>query len=585
MAKKLLFIFLEFLFLNSLYAKDYNLNFLVDKESEKYVDNIKEELKHLFPSDDKINFKIDVCKDSCETKLKSYDFSLLQKPEKLKNSSNFLLTYNHIYSKYEENKLIRASALLIFEYLKENKKNKYLHLKNEFFEEKKQEIKSENNIDLKDLFSLAKQNNLQILQSLNSMKLSKLDVDESKTNYKPQIDFYSNLIQIDGDRAKYSSGLYSEGTVDVGVKLTQLIYSDKVIKNIKIKELLEKSNKNGVKAKIDEVFYSVVLTYLNIIKASNHNDIMKIKQNFIKQNLSFAKQRVEIGVQDRSDVYRWESELANVNIELANSINELDYLKIELANLLQINKNFSFFNYGMESKIFKLLNQDSINFISNEKVQELFLDEIIYSHSALKQLHDLIVAKNEEYKMNKASRYLPTIAFEGNAKKIVDRYAQGSNTTRYWDNDEYQAVINLTLPIYEGGLKSVNIEKNEVELLNLKLQYNEIKNLIEKNVEQNYDSLKKSYEKISFSKTAQEFAQKNFELIQDRYKMGNENIISLLDAQNAYIVSKLNENISIIDYLIDLSSIYYFSGNIDILIDMNKKDNLEKKILKVAKES
>ena len=43
--------------------------------------------------------------------------------------------------------------------------------------------------------------------------------------------FYSNLIQIDKDRATYSSGLYSEGTLEAGVKLRQVIYSDKIKKN------------------------------------------------------------------------------------------------------------------------------------------------------------------------------------------------------------------------------------------------------------------------------------------------------------------------------------------------------------------
>ena len=322
-----------------------------------------------------------------------------------------------------------------------------------------------------------------------------------------------------------------------------------------------------------------MITYLNVIKANNYNRIMKIKQNFIKQNLEFSKQRVEIGVQDRSDVYRWENEFANVNIELANSQKQLNSLKIELANLLQIDNKFSFVEYGMNSDIFKLLNSDAIKYISNKKVQELFLNDIIYTHSKLKQISELVNIKNEQLKMNKNSRYLPTIAFEGSAKKIVDRYGVGSQSTRYWDDNEYQAVINLTLPLYEGGSKSINIEKNELELVNLKLQYNNVKSLIEKNVEQDYDSLLKAYEKIAYAKTSLEFSKKNYDLIQDKYKNGKDNIISLLDAQNSYIVSKLTENISIIDYLVDLSSIYFFSGKIDILIDENKKMQMEEKIL------
>jgi outer membrane protein TolC len=66
-------------------------------------------------------------------------------------------------------------------------------------------------------------------------------------------------------------------------------------------------------------------------------------------------------------------------------------------------------------------------------------------------------------------------------------------------------VLNFSLPLYEGGAISNAIEKNEVELINLKLKYNEIKNLIEKNINQNLDSLLKSYEKIDYSQIAQKY--------------------------------------------------------------------------------
>ena len=150
-----------------------------------------------------------------------------------------------------------------------------------------------------------------------------------------------------------------------------------------------------------------------------------------------------------------------------NLIFQLNYLKIELANLLQIDKNFSFVEYGLNSNIFKLSNNDAIKYLSNKKVQDLFLDDIIYSHSKLKQIDELINAKAQELKMNKSSRYLPIIAFEGSAKNTLNRYGVGANATRYWDDNEYQAVINLSLPLYEGGAKSISIEKNEIEFVNL----------------------------------------------------------------------------------------------------------------------
>ena len=572
-------------------AQNYKINIVLDNNSNKYINSIKNEAQALFSSVDKIDYNLIVCVNDCDKYINNSDKKLVilnDNKKYIQNKNSYIISYNQILNSYDENQLLRASALGIFEFLKENKISNSVYIENKKIEsfESFKELKENSNIkklDLKEIFFLAINNNIQIQQNKNNSKIDKLNIDESKSAYKPQIDFYSNITQIDSDRAKYSNGLYSEGSLEAGIKLSQVIYSDKILKNIEIKKLLDLSNTNNIKSQNDEILYKVVLSYLDVIKANNYNDIIKIKYNFISQNLDFAKQRVEIGVQDRSDVYRWESELSNANIELSNSQKQLNYLKIELANLLQIDKNFSFVEYGLNSNIFKLSNNDAIKYLSNKKVQDLFLDDIIYSHSKLKQIDELINAKAQELKMNKSSRYLPIIAFEGSAKNTLNRYGVGANATRYWDDNEYQAVINLSLPLYEGGAKSISIEKNEIEFVNLKLQYNNVKSLIEKNVEQDYDSLLKSYEKISYSKTSLDFSKKNYDLIQDKYKNGKENIISLLDAQNAYIVAKLTENISIIDYLQDLSSIYFFSGKIEILIDENKKIDIEEKISKAIK--
>ena len=572
-------------------AQNYKINIVLDNNSNKYINSIKNEAQALFSSVDKIDYNLIVCVNDCYKYINNSDKKLVilnDNKKYIQNKNSYIISYNQILNSYDENQLLRASALGIFEFLKENKISNSVYIKNKKLEnfESFKELKENSNIkklDLKEIFFLAINNNIQIQQNKNNSKIDKLNIDESKSAYKPQIDFYSNLTQIDSDRAKYSNGLSSEGSFEAGIKLSQVIYSDKILKNIEIKKLLDLSNTNNIKSQNDEILYKVVLSYLDVIKANNYNDIIKIKYNFISQNLDFAKQRVEIGVQDRSDVYRWESELSNANIELSNSQKQLNYLKIELANLLQIDKNFSFVEYGLNSNIFKLSNNDAIKYLSNKKVQDLFLDDIIYSHSKLKQIDELINAKAQELKMNKSSRYLPIIAFEGSAKNTLNRYGVGANATRYWDDNEYQAVINLSLPLYQGGAKSISIEKNEIEFVNLKLQYNNVKSLIEKNVEQDYDSLLKSYEKISYSKTSLDFSKKNYDLIQDKYKNGKENIISLLDAQNAYIVAKLTENISIIDYLQDLSSIYFFSGKIEILIDENKKIDIEEKISKAIK--
>ncbi len=593
-----LILLLMIMFLNNANAKIYKIDLLLDSTSSEYLSEIKTQAKALFSSNDKIVYNIKSCDEYCKENIDNYRNTYTNKIVLLNNkkryektNSLYVISYNFLLSKYEKDIFIRTSALAIFEYLKEKIKTKSIYLENKEILTNSKNIIKENNkitantkkLNLNDVFSLAFKNSLEIQQNENNLLINKLNINTAKSAYKPNISLFSNYAQIDNDRAKYSNGVYSEGTFNAGLKISQLIYSNDVIQNINIRKSIFNSSTEETKALNDEIMYRLTLLYLNIIKAKKYNEIINIKHDFISQNLNFSKQRVSIGVQDRSDIYRWESELANANIELSQSKKSLNSLKIELANILQIENNLDFKEYGMNSELFKILKEDAIEHIKDKKVQNSFINELIFTHSRLKQLKELKVAKDKELGMNKDSRYLPTLAFTGSATKIIDRYGEGSDTTRFTDDKEYQAVISLNLPLYEGGIKNNKIEKNSIELINLKLKYNETKNLIIQNVKKNYESIKSSYEKIGFARVSENSSQKNFELIQDKYKNGKENIISLLDAQNSYIVSKLNLNISIIDYLVDLSSIYFFSGKIGILVDEEKKAQLEEKIINIMK--
>lgn len=584
MKYKILVFFCVFLF-EFMWAKEYKINLVLDKNSFFLFDSIKADTKTLFNVDENINYKLQRCSDSCE-KIKVKGVYLLNKNIKEKEfKDSYFITFNHISNAIDKKRVSRAVALAIFEYLKENNKTTSKYIKNSKKEAPFKEKKINTIFDLDEIYKKVVSNNFEFRKNKNETILSSLDINEAKTLYKPQLELFSNVIQIDSDRAKYSNGQYSEGTVEIGAKLSQVIFSNKVLENIKIKKLLDKSNISNIKSKNDEIIYKTIVTYLNVLKAQKYKEIIKIKQNFITQNLNFAKQRFEVGVKDRTDVYRWESELANVNIQLANAIKDLNSLKIELANISLIQKEYKLKDYDFEAKRFKLLNSYANKVVENKKVQKLFLDEIILTHPNLIQINKLIEAKEQEKSMNKKSRYLPDIALEVQGKKIVDRYGEAKDYTRYWDDKEYQAVLNFSFPFYEGGKKSVQIQKNQIELINLKLEYENTKNIIRKNIKQNSDSLNKSYEKIFYAKDSQKYSKKNYESILDRYKVGKENIITLLDAQNSYFISKINKSISEIDYLEDLSSIYFFSGNIQVLVNTDEKRNLEEKILKVINEN
>ena len=62
--------------------------------------------------------------------------------------------------------------------------------KEEIVELKELNLNNEKTLELKDIFSLAINNNLDIQQNKNSSKIDKLNIEDAKSDYKPQIDFY-----------------------------------------------------------------------------------------------------------------------------------------------------------------------------------------------------------------------------------------------------------------------------------------------------------------------------------------------------------------------------------------------------------
>lgn len=569
--------------ITTLNAKNYVLDLVIDKNSYNYLEKIKDETKTLFNLEDNIEYKIHKCNSTDCFIDKKAVYLIQSKIKKDKKKDSYIVAYNDAFTKIDKQKIVRATALSIFEFLKD-KKSSTIYIQNKEKENSFIVKKKLDSLTLDDVFDKLNKNNFSIKQNANRILMGTLDIESAKSDYKPHLELFSNVIQIDADRAKYSTGQYSEGTIEMGAKVSQLIYSNDVLKNIEIKKLLDKSIKNETKAANDEILYQAVLTYLNIMKAKKNLNIIKTKQMFIKQNLDFAKQRFEIGAKDKTDIYRWESELADVNMQLTSAKNSYDSLKTELSNIILYEKEYELEEYTLDSKRFKLLQKDAVKTIVSPKIQELLSEQIIFSHPNLKYIKELIEVKKEEKSLNESSRYMPTLALEAEAKKIIDRYGEAENYARPWDDKEYQAVLNLSIPLYEGGEKSVAIQKNELELINLKLQYEDAKSIINKNIKQNSDSLKSSYENLYYAKESLKFTKKNYESVLDRYKKGEENIITLLDAQNTFIVSRLNENISEIEYLTNLSSIYFFSGNIDVLINEIKKEKFEKNILKAINE-
>lgn len=127
MIKKILIVtFLSSLLLNILNAKEYKIRLVLDDNSSGLIKDIKEETKTLFNLEDKINYQIIKCKTTncIDKENRIYLIKSENKNKKIKNS--YIVSYNDFFSKLDKQKIVRATALSIFEFLKEKKVHQYI---------------------------------------------------------------------------------------------------------------------------------------------------------------------------------------------------------------------------------------------------------------------------------------------------------------------------------------------------------------------------------------------------------------------------------------------------------------------------
>ena len=93
--------------------------------------------------------------------------------------------------------------------------------------------------------------------------------------------------------------------------LSQLIYSEQALANVRIQKLLKQAQEFTTEQQILDVTLDIIKGYLNILNAKANVEIQNENLENSKTNLKLAKVRVKLGASSNTDVYRWQGEVAS----------------------------------------------------------------------------------------------------------------------------------------------------------------------------------------------------------------------------------------------------------------------------------
>jgi len=439
--------------------------------------------------------------------------------------------------------------------------------------------------NIAEIMDRAVHHNLSVIESEHKVELSQADIDKADSLFLPQVNIGAEAVKIDEDRAIASLGQYNEARVDMYLNFSQQLFNQQAYAQISVNENFLKAQSFASDYVKLDIGLAASVDYLRILQLRTKLTIEKNNLELSKTNMRAAITRKNIGIGNSSDIYRWQTQIADEKKRVLFTHSTLQQAKHTLNALLDLPQllPLNFEPIDMDNKVF---------ITSKPGMKDYFLDQTkfgkfqsflvttaknnmptIHQYDSLEEARNLIVESNND------AFYMPTVSVEGGFKQ---HFVSASNEFRdnsqslsdtlppYADNTDWEIGIFLRFPLYEGGRKEATLQASRAALLIAQAQRKNLINEVEKNVRNALYQAKASYLSIKLAQAAVVSSQKNLHLIKAIYAQGNIGIIDLLDAQHTALRAALLENNSRYAFMRDLLVLQHDIGQVNFDLDAEK---------------
>ena len=380
-------------------------------------------------------------------------------------------------------------------------------------------------------------------------------------------------------------------------QFSQVIYSEPAFANLKIQKILQRRRESEFNQQELDLILMAGEAYINILKAQTYEKILWENLNLTRKHLDIARLRQEVGFSGASDVYRWESEIERVSIEVMNARAQKRAAEIALNEILNRPLDETFIVDVLDKNDPFITDQNMLGLISNARTWKYFISfmvtEALERSPELKQVDMYIEAQERMLVSNRRSRYTPTVGFQTQGDYFISRRGAGTEPMEPIEipgmdpiiigtelkDYQWNIGISASLPIFQGGYKNARIRQSEIELSILNERRNDLINKISQRSITSFEFVGASSPAMEMAERAADAANKSLELSQDAYGRGLISIVDLLDVQKAAAQSKFSEANSVYEYLLDYLQVSRASGIFIFLLTGEEKTDLMTRLL------
>lgn len=397
------------------------------------------------------------------------------------------------------------------------------------------------------------------------------NIRQARAALLPQIGLAGRGTMIEEDDAAAIPGR-AERVTSGSLTLDQTLYSEPAWANLDVQKQLQTARENEREQVRLDLVLETAQTYLDVLRARTNVRVQKDNLQLTRSNLELARARRRIGTAGPSEVYRWESEIANARRAVVEAQAQARVAEIALNALLHrpLEEAVATVEVGLNEPVLIASQQRLYDLIDNPASFRMLRDFIVQDALAavpeLAQIDARIHAQERTLASARRADWQPTLTLRADRTETFARDGTHGAPLPGVDDQETTMLLQLSFPLFTGGARDAQKAKAYEELTGLRVQRQAVAERIEQRVRAALYTARSAFTAIRLSREAADAAQNNFDVMRDAYSRGTVSILDLLDAQNAALVADLRAATAVYDFVAELMEVERAAARFDFFL-------------------
>lgn len=326
---------------------------------------------------------------------------------------------------------------------------------------------------------------------------------------------------------------FREREHETKISLVQPVINPKIFHNYQIEKEKVTLQRTDITIYKRELINEIKSAYYNYLKTVYLLRLVDETDVLLKENLRVSRSLYENDKVTQDVVYRSEAELQKVYLGKAEAEKGNKTAKAYFNFLLNkpLNAEIQDFEYDEVPQL---------SLISDFNTE---VDKGINSREEIQQIETMSSINENYLKLIRSNNY-PNVLF------AFDYGFQGEEYSFTKNDDFLLASLVLRWPLFEGFRNRAEVQQAKIVQQQIELKQEELENQIKLQIINSYYELQEAVEAIEAAEVQVQAAENAFRVVNEKFRMGQSQLIEFTDARTTMTNSKQNLIIAVFEYKI-----------------------------------